>query len=337
MAGAHTDADAHMDTATAREEAARAQATIIEEYLYGRRHEIALPRKTQPEFGRQVTDTIITTFPKSGTTLLQQLAYQIVVHTGGAPQDDPDGLSFADISERVPWLHFAPPRVVANACANPSNPRLFKTHATVASFDVDAQRHIVVLRHPHSVMRSLLDFHWQLFAHALLRGADTRTRELVFQDTVARALLGTGRASGGPLMAEQDAPPMGTWVQHTHGWLQHAAKPNVLVLFYEDVTRDIEATARRVAQFLGCQLSEDGVRAVAARCSRQYMAADDRFKSLCDAEVLNIEARGSKVNMPGSGGFAQCSLNEDEDRALTGLMQTHFGVDNYEQLKQKFG
>lgn len=102
------------------------------------------------------SDVIVTSFPKSGTTLMQQMAYQIAVATGGAPACDPTGTSFTDFNRVSPWIEFMP-EVGVQPCE--SHPRIFKTHVPLASYPRPlVAKHIVIMRNPLAFPASVLDF-----------------------------------------------------------------------------------------------------------------------------------------------------------------------------------
>ncbi|KAK3926899.1 Luciferin sulfotransferase [Frankliniella fusca] len=57
----------------------------------------------------------------------------------------------------------------------------------------------------------------------------------------------------------QDKAPVGPMWSHILGFWEKRHEPNILFLKYEDLKKDLPATIRRTARFLGKQLSEDGV------------------------------------------------------------------------------
>lgn len=304
------------------------------------------------------TDIIVTTFPKAGTTLTQQLAYQTVVATGGAPNEDPDGDNFSDICQVAPWLDYIPQ---IDYAFMEGNPRVFKTHAGVDKFDIDRQRHVVVLRDPLKFPASWLNFTMDNYPDEVVTGADARVRQLWFDHTIACDLLGLGEStlgdSGalGPNEGEQaggirvkfgqngapdetstddvEAGRLGPWFVHTLGWVEVAGHPNVLILFYEDVVKDMASAVRHVASFMGRQLTREGLAQVVHRCGRDYMATGDRFKSYMDSKLFGTDMNSSKVRHEHHNAFRNMTVSDDHLKELRRQMVRAFGVPTYKEMK----
>lgn len=77
--------------------------------------------------------------------------------------------------------------------------------------------------------------------------------------------------------------PYGSWFHHVRGWTAHEGRPNVLVIHYEDLISDMEATARRLALFCGLEISEETLPQILEHCSFAFMKAhEDKFDHLTD-------------------------------------------------------
>ncbi|CDF38057.1 Glycolipid sulfotransferase [Chondrus crispus] len=294
------------------------------------------------------TDVIVTTFPKAGTTLTQQLCYQVLVATGGAPPQDPFGTKFADICEVAPWLDFMPQMGVPPVL---SSPRVFKTHATANNFDIRRQKHVVVLRDPLKFPGSWLDFtfeNYRLDGHSICEESVKRD---VFDETVERDLLGLlpstllssgafGSSEANAVYSTRNNPnkgPMGPWFKHTKDWVDLMEHRNVLILFYENIVKDCATAAESVAAFMGRTLTEDGLNTVVKRCSREYMCADNRFKSILDAKVFGTAETASKVRPAVREGFTGMKIKEKYLVEYRRQMKATFGIESYDELKRAVG
>lgn len=273
-------------------------------------------------------DVLITSFPKSGTTLMQQLTYQVVVATGGAPPEDPTGTNFIDIAQPVPWLEFLPefhanPKSSEFPIYEPS-PRLYKTHASADRFDVRANthKHIVITRDPEKVACSSIAFSCDVFGIELDQyGKDTiPVQQGLFDSNTRRNIIGEG--------------DIGPWVRYVKGWMEMAKLPNVLFLTYEDVISDFEGTIKAVAKFMGRKISEDGVKAVVSRCSKQYMIESGQFQTKCEPLFLPVSPTAAKVKKGDKLGFKQFRVMEQDAINLSEQMKRHLGVSNYGELRQ---
>lgn len=272
------------------------------------------------------TDLIIATYPKAGTTLLQNLTYQVVVATGGAPPFDLDGLAFEDINQVAPWLDFGPEFGVMEA---PTNPRIFKTHSCADQFNLDKSRYIVCVRDPLKYPASFLDF----LLEPLLgeNVTDDELKREIFDELVSRYLLGLPPSNAS---SETAFRRYGLWFDHVKNWL-FPSRRNVLVLFYEDVVADVGATARRVAGFMGRSLSDEAVQTVAQRCDRQTMAADSKFRSQSTRYGLGIGNAELVYCFPEKRkGFTEFSLRDKHVEAVHMKIQETFGVSDYQALRE---
>ena len=204
----------------------------------------------------QPNDLFVVTQMKCGTTWMQQLAYEVLLHGQGDFSDAGHGHLYAT----SPWLESFNGVSVADApLIGHGQTRLIKTHlpATLCPYSESA-KYIYVTRHPASCYRSLVDFF---------------------------------RSVSGPFMPPEEALLdwfcsdqmwWGSWPDHVAGfWHWAQMRPNVLFVHFEEMKRDLPVVIRRVAAFLDVVLTEAELTQVAEKCSFNYMKAhEEQFEMM---------------------------------------------------------
>lgn len=271
------------------------------------------------------TDIIIATYPKAGTTLMQNLIYQVVVATGGSAAFDPDGTGFDDINQVAPWLDYGPEFGVMEC---PTNPRVFKTHSCADKFELDKSKFVVCVRNPLKYPGSFLDFWLEPVLREKITDEDVK-RE-VFDEFVQRHLLG---AQSSNVSSKKAFNRHGLWFNHVKDWI-FPPRQNVLVLFYEDVVTNIGITAKKIARFMGRSLSDDAAKQVVARCDRQVMAADTKFQSHMTRKGLGIGDVELVFCPPEKRkGYTEFAFRQGHIDVVRMKMRETFGVDDYQTLR----
>jgi hypothetical protein len=196
---------------------------------------IDLFRLTRLEFVPRPDDVFLVTHPRSGTTWMQMILYQLT--TDGS-------MDFPHIAEYCPWFE----RSVRSATAfetRPS-PRLFKSHLPYLQIPQGPCKYIYVARNGQDVAVSQyhLDRTYVGF-------------EGTFDEFFERFLKGK--------------TSFGCWFDHVEGWWKHRNDPNVLFLTYEELSRDLEACICRVADFIGRDVPAERLPAIVERCRFDFM------------------------------------------------------------------
>lgn len=171
------------------------------------------------EFTAREDDIFISTYPKSGTTWMQQICHGL--RTRG-------DMDFEEITCVVPW------NITAQDCGqrmtdeHKALPRCFKTHDTFEEVPKGA-KYIVVVRDPRDVLVSFHAF--------LCDWAKTDPAEFTLSDFSDVVFCGAGSRSG-------------DYWNHLAGWLSQIDQPNVLLLFFEDLKKNLKECVKRVADFM---------------------------------------------------------------------------------------
>ena len=201
-----------------------------------------MPGARHPDFGTyrpDVHDVVACSYFKSGTNLLMQMAVQIAgkgraeydhIHDVVAWPDCPDmfpGYAIP-LANETPWR------------TSPTGLRVIKTHKAASQIPItDTARYIAVVRDPKSVCVSA--YH---FTKALIFGPMMPSVENFAEDFMTPGFF------------------QGDWAEHLAGFWAIRSRSNVLFMTYEEMTKDTEATARRVADFMEMDLSQEEIDAV---------------------------------------------------------------------------
>ncbi len=209
------------------------------------------------------TDIFINTYPKAGTTWVQQMVHQL--RSGGS-------MDFGEICEVVPWLELAHDCGVNPLDQGGFEPRVFKTHLNWTRIPKGA-RYIFVVRDPVATLRSFYSFFegW-LFEPGSISVADFASGWF---------MEGTGSGNYWNFLVE---------------WWPHLAGGDVLAMAYEHMIGNPEAAVRRVAGFVDIR-GEDVIAAAIHNSSRPVMADNaEKF----DEHVLRA-ARDPLMGLPPGG------------------------------------
>ena len=195
-------------------------------------------------FRPRPSDVIITPYGKCGTTWLQQIFHGL--RTRG-------DMDFDDISRVVPWIETAYDLGLDLDAPQRGEPRGYKSHL---SYDLvpKGARYIVSIRDPKDALVSAFRFAEGWFFEA---GS-------VSIERYAQAFLHRG--------AGRD------YWHHLASWWPHRHDPNVLMMCYEQMNRDLAATVGRIAAFAGIELDAALLDIVMRQSSLEFMLAHkDRF------------------------------------------------------------
>jgi aryl sulfotransferase len=204
-------------------------------------------------------DVIVASYPKSGTTWTQQIVCQMLF--GGDPH-----LRVADLS---PWLDL---RIPSNEeklalLSAQRHRRVIKTHLPVDALVFSpSAKYVYVARDGRDVVWSLFNHHVNAnqIWYDLLNDTPGRLGPPIERPT--RDILRYWRD-----WLAKDGFPFWPFWECVRGWWGVRTLPNVLLVHYANLKRDLPFELRRIASFLGIELEANRMPRVLEYCSFRWM------------------------------------------------------------------
>ncbi|XP_077375582.1 sulfotransferase family 5A, member 1 [Festucalex cinctus] len=233
------------------------------------------------KFPFQDTDILIVSYPKSGTTWMQQIVTLITA------QGDPHVSQTVPNWARAPWLEHHYSAALLDAL---SQPRIITTHLPhrmlAAALRGSKAKVIYVSRNPKDVLVSFYHFH---------KMANFLPDSGSFQEFFNTFLEGTVH--------------FGSWFDHVKGWTsQLGAMTNLLHVTYEELSMDLKGSIVKVSSFLQRPLVEDEVNSCVTHCS---------FSSMKDNQVINCSLVPPEIMDHSKGAFMRRGKVGDWRNMLT--------------------
>jgi len=207
-------------------------------------------------------DIIIGTYAKSGTTWVQQIVSQLIFK----------GQTGLPVAEMSPWLDLrVPPKEIKlPAVEQQTHRRFLKTHLPVDALVFSPRaRYIYIGRDGRDVV-------WSMYNHH--SSANQRWYEAL-NDTPGRV----GPPIGPPPNSvrqyfhdwlAQDGHPFWPFWENIRSWWEIRALPNVMLLHFEALKRDMAGEIQRVARFLDIEVDQGKWADILRHCSFDYMKAN---------------------------------------------------------------
>ena len=206
-------------------------------------------------------DIVIATYGKAGTTWTQQIVGQLIA--GG----DPD----LNVAERSPWVDLrVPPKAVKlPEIEAQTGRRYLKTHLPVDALTYSPRaKYLYVGRDGRDVL-------WSMYNHHA--GANDQWYEAL-NDTPGRVGPPIGRPN--PDIRQYwhdwlagDGWPFWPFWENVASWWAIRDLPNLMLVHFDDLKRDMPGEMRRIAAFLGVEVAPDRWPAIETYCSFDWMKA----------------------------------------------------------------
>ncbi len=202
-------------------------------------------------------DIFIVTYPRSGTTWMQMILYQLT--TDGT-------MDLAHIAQHCPW--FERSLLWSEGFEHVASPRIFKTHLSFRKAPKGPGRYIYVVRDGADVAESYYNLNRN---YNQFKGT--------FNEFFERFMRGKVE--------------FGSWFDHVEGWRKHRHELNVLFLTYEELSRDLEGCVRRIIAFCDFKVPEERMPLILERCSFAFMKEhENKF----DPALETLWENGTRLN-----------------------------------------
>ncbi|XP_041671820.1 sulfotransferase family 2, cytosolic sulfotransferase 2 [Cheilinus undulatus] len=249
------------------------------------------------DFTFRPEDILIVTYPKSGTTWMQEIVPLIM--SGG----DPASVESLPNWDRVPWLEESRAPIL-NLDQRPS-PRMFATHfhhsMMPPSFFEVKPKVIYVMRNPKDVFTSA--FHYYGTTSFLVKPGP--------QSEFLHKFL------NGEVM-------FGSWFDHVKGWLNAENKDRLMYISYEELIMDLKDSVSRISQFLEKSLDPDVVEKITDRCL---------FKNMQNNNMSNYSLVPTEYMDQTKSKFLRKGIAGDWKNQLTEAEAEHFDAVYRERMK----
>lgn len=204
-------------------------------------------------------DIVIATYAKSGTTWLQQIVSQLIF----------DGEENLPTAEMSPWVDLrVPPKEVKLPMIEAQEHRRFlKTHLPVDALAFSEKaKYIYIARDARDVMWSMHNHH--ATANAMWYDALNNTPGRVGPE------IGEPQESVSEYFEhwlDNDGAPFWPFWENVLSWWEIRDLPNVKLIHFADLKRDLPGQIRAIAEFLDIEVSDELMDDVLLHCSFDYM------------------------------------------------------------------
>ncbi len=263
------------------------------------------------KFRPRPTDVIIATYPKAGTTWMQQIVHGL--RTRG-------DMDFDEITAVTPWIEIAYDMGLDLEADHKGEPRAFKSHWNGEQVPPGC-RYICIIRDPRDTMVSFFNFMNGWFVEPGTVSVDE------FTDFIIRR-----------------EHPIGDYWSHLKTWWKRRKEPQVLLVAFEDMIEDLSGNVRRVAEFIGHGEDEQAIRIATRQASYDFMKAHEhQFDDHLVAETRNHacdipgDARSSKIKSGTVGGHKDVLSDVTLarlDEAWGREIEAVFGYEDYDDLRR---
>ncbi|XP_060644098.2 sulfotransferase 2B1-like [Anolis sagrei] len=240
------------------------------------------------------SDVLLVTYPKSGTTWMQEIL--TFIHSEGDPEPAKTIPNWA----RLPWLE----HLYMGTLMEPKGPRLLTTHLPYPALEEALAKAkpkvIYVARNPKDVAVSYYHF---------CRMANFFPDPGSFEEFAQKFLDGTVH--------------YGSWFEHIKGWLSCQDELNITYFTYEELHQDLEGCVERLSAFLGLPMKPGLVESIRMHCS---------FASMSKNTMVNTTLIPKEILDTSKGQFMRKGIAGDWKNHFSAPLSERFNTKFQEEL-----
>ncbi|XP_012674660.1 sulfotransferase family 5A, member 1 [Clupea harengus] len=247
------------------------------------------------QFQFKDSDTLIVSYPKSGTTWMQEMVTLIFSHGDPTPSQTLPNWA------RAPWLEqYYCPHVLSSS----QGPRILTTHLpyhTLApALRGSKAKVIYIARNPRDVAVSYYHFH---------NMAKFLPEPGSFEEFLSNFLNGKVH--------------YGSWFDHVKGWTDPKKNiENFFFITYEEMCKDLQGSLQRVSGFLQCTLLEEEINCAQKQCSFNSMRDNTMVNyTLVSQEIMDHSC--GKFMRKGKTGDWKNTLYEHQSHVFDAVYEAH--------------
>lgn len=257
-------------------------------------------------------DIVIATYAKSGTTWTQQIVGQLIF----------EGAAGIDVPTLSPWvdMRIMPPEAIKGLEAQ-AHRRFVKTHLPADAMVISPKaKYIFVGRDGRDVV-------WSLHNHFIKAKPEIYD---MLNNTPGRVGPEIGRP---PASVHEyykqwfagDGFPLWSFWENIRTWWDVRYLPNVKLMHYNDLKRDLAGSIREIADFLGIAIDEARFPAILRHCSFDYMKAHAELSAPLGGTIW--EGGAATFINKGTNGRWHDTLTPAEIRAYESRAIAELGAD----------
>jgi aryl sulfotransferase len=257
------------------------------------------------DFSFRPDDIFVATYAKTGTTWMQQIVLQLLF----------EGREDASVANVSPWIDFRAlsPEMLQRVAAL-EHRRVLKTHLPLDALVYSQQAKYIY------ICRDGRDVAWSLFNHYSHLTDDFYK---LVNDTPGRV--------GPPLpkcdvevipffkrWLAEDGYPYWPFFSHIASWWEYRHLPNLMLVHFAELKRDLEGAIRRLSEFLEVPVQPSAMPRVLEHCSFEYMR--ENADRMAPRGGVAWEGGGKTFINKGTNGrwremLSQSDIDEYESRA----------------------
>uniref|UniRef100_H9GP09 Sulfotransferase n=1 Tax=Anolis carolinensis TaxID=28377 RepID=H9GP09_ANOCA len=240
------------------------------------------------------SDVLLVTYPKSGTTWMQEIL--TFIHSEGDPEPAKTTPNWA----RLPWLE----HLYNGTLAETPEPRLLTTHL------------------PYPALAEALA---KAKPKIRLSNSDQIIILIFFNVNAVFPVPSQFLKSAPRSLSLPSLPPVhyGSWFEHVKGWLSCQEESNISYFTYEELHQDLEGCVERLCAFLGISVKPELAEAVRTHCS---------FASMRENAMVNTTLVPKEILDPSKGQFMRKGIAGDWKNHFSAPLSDRFNTKFQEEL-----
>lgn len=235
------------------------------------------------------SDIYIVTFPKSGTTWVQVIVYNLLTE---------GNMDFEHIYDVSPWLsnqaHIGKSPDTVNQLPSP---RFFKSHDKYERFNSDFRNKIIY------VYRDGKDVAASYFHH----NKNYLDQDLTFDKNFEN------------LFSDLNKPL--NWFKYNRDWMENKHGFNILYVSYEDLKQNFVPTLHMIAGFLGVQLTPEIIERTKRYTSFEYMKENE--SKFGEVAPIKKELVFDQFIRKGESGTGKSYFSEEQEKIFSENFNHH--------------